>query len=115
VLLKSARESVTAPVATPNEPGRRALWPARHLIPPAVALLASWAMFAVRSGYRFGRLFDPAVWARWDSGEYLLLARHGYFAVWHCGPPRVSVHMPPGNYLCGTVQWFPGTRCSSGR
>jgi hypothetical protein len=65
-------------------------------------------MIAIRSPYSGLRLFDPASYGRWDTGQYLRIARTGYEAVWHCGARYLPPHLPPGNYLCGTIGWFPG-------
>jgi len=94
------------------EPGIGAppLWRrcAAALVPPLVALIAAWTMIAIRSPYRGLRLFDPVSYGRWDTGHYLQIARDGYNAVWHCGGIHLQPHLPPGNYLCGTIGWFPG-------
>ncbi|MDT4892380.1 MAG: hypothetical protein QOE97_1415, partial [Pseudonocardiales bacterium] len=79
----------------------------RVLVPPAVAWLAALAVFAVRSGGGL-HLFRVRTWARWDSTWYLTIAQHGYSAKWHCGGHSIPPHLKPGNYLCGTVQWFAG-------
>ena len=81
---------------------------AAELGPPLVALVAAWAMIAIRSPYSGVRLFDPGSYGRWDTGQYLRIARTGYEAVWHCGARYLPPHLPPGNYLCGTIGWFPG-------
>ena len=81
---------------------------AAALVPPLVALLAAWAVIAIRSPYSGLHLFDPASYGRWDSGHYLHIARSGYEAVWHCDERFLPQHLPPGNYLCGTIGWFPG-------
>ncbi len=77
-------------------------------LPPLVALVAGWSLLAYRSGYHGGALFRPSSYGRWDSGHYLRIARDGYVAVWHCGGHSLPPHLPPGNYLCGTIGWFPG-------
>jgi hypothetical protein len=78
------------------------------LVPPLVALVVAWATIAVRSPYRGWRLLDPSSYGRWDTGHYLHIARSGYAAVWHCGASHLPGNLPPGNYLCGTIGWFPG-------
>ena len=92
-----------------EEPGveARPLWrrSVEGLVPPLVALVAGWALIAVRSSYHGWRLLDPLSYARWDSGIYLHIARNGYFAV-SC--TQHTSQAPPGTYLCGTVSWFPG-------
>ena len=77
------------------------------LWPPLVALLAAWAMIAYRSTYGGARLFSPSTYARWDSGHYLHIARTGYYSV-TCDPSRLPKELPPGDYLCGNIGWFPG-------
>lgn len=76
--------------------------------PPLLALVVAWAMIVLRSGYHGARLFAPSSFARWDSGQYLRIANHGYTAIWHCGRSHLPANLPPGNYLCGTIGWFPG-------
>jgi hypothetical protein len=71
-------------------------------------LLTAWVIFAIQAGAGLGGAFHPATWSRYDSGWYLSIARYGYSANWHCGGHSIPPHLPPGNYLCGTVQWFPG-------
>jgi hypothetical protein len=65
-------------------------------------------MIAIRSPYRGWRLLDPSSYGRWDTGQYLRIARSGYVAVWHCPSNYLPANLPPGNYLCGTIGWFPG-------
>jgi hypothetical protein len=82
---------------------------AAALVPPLVALVAAWAVIAIRSPYSGLHLFDPASYGRWDSGHYLHIARSGYDAIWHCQWRSLPAGLPPdGNYLCGTIGWFPG-------
>jgi hypothetical protein len=81
---------------------------AAALIPPFVALALAWGMIAIRSPYRGWRLLDPSSYGRWDTGHYLHIARSGYVAVWHCPSNYLPANLPPGNYLCGTIGWFPG-------
>jgi hypothetical protein len=76
--------------------------------PPLVALAAAWGFLAYRSPYGGLRLFNPASFARWDSGQYLRIARIGYTAEWNCVGAHLPAHMPPGEYLCGDAGWFPG-------
>lgn len=46
-------------------------------------------------------MFDPATFNRWDAGQYLKIAQHGYRASTHCS-------IAPTVHLCGNVTWFPG-------
>jgi hypothetical protein len=73
-----------------------------------VALALAWGVIAIRSPYRGWRLLDPSSYGRWDTGQYLRIARSGYVAVWHCPSNYLPANLPPGNYLCGTIGWFPG-------
>lgn len=82
-------------------------WSPSNLVPPGAVVIATWAMFVIRSRVGIARAFDPSTWYRYDSTWYMAIARHGY-AVWHCAPNAIPPHLPPGNYLCGTVEWFPG-------
>src|SRR5262249_41908429 len=54
------------------------------------------------------RMVDPSRYGRWDTGQYLHIARSGYIAVWHCPARVLPALLPPGDYLCGTIGWFPG-------
>jgi hypothetical protein len=78
------------------------------LLPPLVALVVAWVTIAIRPRPHGWRMFDPTRYARWDSGQYLHIARTGYNAAWHCPTHVLPAHLPPGNYLCGTIGWFPG-------
>jgi hypothetical protein len=78
------------------------------LVPPLVALLSAWAVIAWRSPYRGWRLLAPSSYNRWDTGQYLGIARSGYNAAWHCPAQVLPRGLPPGNYLCGKIGWFPG-------
>jgi hypothetical protein len=81
---------------------------AAALVPPLVAQALAWGLIAIRSPYSGWRLFEAPTYGRWDTGQYLRVARSGYVAVWHCGGHSLPAHLPPGNYLCGTIGWFPG-------
>ena len=78
------------------------------LVPPLVALVVAWATIAWRSPYRGWSLLAPSSYNRWDTGQYLGIARHGYNAAWHCPAQVLPRGLPPGNYLCGKIGWFPG-------
>jgi hypothetical protein len=65
-------------------------------------------MFAVRASAGLAGAFDSVTWRRYDSSWYLIIAQNGYNAKWHCGGHSIPPHLPPDNYLCGTIQWFPG-------
>ena len=89
------------------EPGRRSRWPAtatRLAAPPVLAWLAANALYwaaADRAGYDF---FLVRTHARWDSGNYLKIAGHGY-SLAHC-VPKVGNPFTAADW-CGTVGWFP--------
>jgi len=76
--------------------------------PPFIAMAVAWATIAYRSPYSGSDLFSPSSFARWDSGQYIRIARLGYHASWNCHAKMLPVHMPPGDYLCGNTGWFPG-------
>jgi hypothetical protein len=75
--------------------------------PPLVALLSGWSLLAYRSGKRGEELFLPSTWARWDSWQYLSIARGGY-TVKLCPKGYVSADPSRADYLCGNAGWFPG-------
>ena len=85
---------------------RRPRWAraATSLIPPVVAWLAAnvlyWAA-ADRGGYDY---LLVRTHARWDSGNYLNIARRGY-ALTHCAPTATSPFTTAD--WCGTAGWFP--------
>jgi hypothetical protein len=58
---------------------------------------------ATRNGWDY---LSPATHIRWDSNQYLRIARQGYFAQ-PCGPDFPGAHFRPTD-LCGNVNWFPG-------
>jgi hypothetical protein len=78
------------------------------LVPPLVALLVAWATIALRPRPHGWHMFDPSRYGRWDTGQYLGIARTGYNAAWHCPVQALPRGLPPGNYLCGKIGWFPG-------
>ena len=100
----------TAPEAAASSvdsrPRWRRYWDA--LGPPFVALLGAWALIAWRSPYRGWSLLASSSYNRWDTGQYLGIARTGYNAAWHCPVQALPRGLPPGNYLCGKIGWFPG-------
>jgi hypothetical protein len=50
----------------------------------------------------------PAAWARWDSLNYLEIARHGT-TFGRCDSPRFAGFFNPyGQTWCGTAGWLPG-------
>ena len=87
--------------------GRRGRWPAtatRLAVPPVLAWLAANALYwaaADGAGYDF---FLVRTHARWDSGNYLKIAGHGY-SLAHC-VPKVGNPFTAADW-CGTVGWFP--------
>ena len=92
----------------PERAGSRAWWlRPEAFVPPLVALVLGWALDAWR--HSWSHVFSPATYSRWDSGWYLIIARHGYYAE-PCPPPLVpsNAPFPPSHYLCGSVGWFPG-------
>jgi hypothetical protein len=76
--------------------------------PAFIAMAVAWATIAYRSPYSGWDLFAPRSFARWDSGQYIRIARLGYHASWNCHAKTLPLHMPPGDYLCGNTGWFPG-------
>lgn len=97
-----------APASDP--PARRPGWHrfGAATVPPLIALLAGWALLAIRSKQHGTALFNASTWARWDSGQYVRLARIGYFGSYHCKSGQVPPHHPPGPLFCGNTGWFPG-------
>src|SRR5262249_49788135 len=93
-----------------SRPAGRPLWrrAAGAWLPPLVALAAGWSLLAYRSPYHGRALFRPSSWGRWDTGHYMQIATHGYYATWQCTKGQLPPHLPPGRWLCGSVGWFPG-------
>ena len=83
-------------------------WLLANAVPPLVVLVAWFGFFKWRSGLSLHQLFLPPSWEGYDGYWYLYIARHGYTAIWHCSGSALPPHLPPGNYLCGSVGWFPG-------
>jgi hypothetical protein len=95
---------VTAPAIA--SVGQRSRWPraATLLVPPVLAWLGANALFwaaADRQGFDY---LLVRTHARWDSGNYLNIARHGYTLA-HCVPRPISPFTSVE--WCGTVGWFP--------
>jgi len=84
---------------------RRPRWAraATSLIPPVMAWLAANVLYwaADRGGYDY---LLVRTHARWDSGNYLNIARRGY-ALTHCAPTATSPFTTAD--WCGTAGWFP--------
>ncbi|HEY6749217.1 MAG TPA: hypothetical protein VI357_26310 [Mycobacteriales bacterium] len=95
---------------TPAAPVRTPWWRrfTAATVPPLVALVAGWLLLAYRTGRRDEALLRPSQWGRWDTGQYLKIARSGYEVTWQCSPRSIPPHAPPGHYLCGNAGWFPG-------
>ncbi|HKQ01826.1 MAG TPA: hypothetical protein VJ735_16000, partial [Actinomycetes bacterium] len=77
---------------------------ANLLAPPMLAWLAANALYwaaADRAGFDY---LLVRTHARWDSGNYLNIARHGYTLA-HCVPRPTSPFSAAD--WCGTVGWFP--------
>jgi hypothetical protein len=71
------------------------------LVPPLLALLAGWSLLASRAPKGWASALNPKTFNRWDAGQYLSIAKHGYRASTHC-------NISPTVHLCGNVTWFPG-------
>jgi hypothetical protein len=69
--------------------------------PPFVALVAGWSLIASRAPKGWTSALDPKTFDRWDAGQYLSIAKHGYRASTHCT-------IAPTVHLCGNITWFPG-------
>jgi hypothetical protein len=87
-----------APTPLPETERRNAL---ATFGPPFIALLAGWCLIASRAPKGWTSVFNPATFNRWDAGQYLSIAKHGYRASTHCT-------LAPTVHLCGNVTWFPG-------
>jgi hypothetical protein len=74
------------------------------VVPPLLAwLLANACYWAAADRGGFDYLL-VRTHARWDSGNYLNIARRGYTLA-HC-TPRVGSPFTPAAW-CGTAGWFP--------
>ena len=92
--------------ALPAAAGRRSRWPrvATLVVPPLAAWLGANALYwaaADRGGFDY---LLVRTHARWDSGNYLHIAGHGYTLA-HC-VPRAGSPFGPADW-CGTAGWFP--------
>jgi hypothetical protein len=73
-------------------------------VPPALAWLVAHGLYwtaADRDGFDY---LLASTHARWDSGQYLNIARHGY-VLQHCLPKPGSPFTPAD--WCGSAGWFP--------
>jgi hypothetical protein len=73
----------------------------RKLLVPLAAFLAARVLFAVAAKEAGYAPFAPVLWQRWDSGQYLSIARQGYDLV-ECS--RIG-YAPNG--WCGNSGWMP--------
>ena len=87
-----------APTLPPETEKRHAL---TTFGPPFIALLAGWSLIASRAPKGWTSVFNPKTFNRWDAGQYLSIAKHGYRASTHC-------NISPTVHLCGNITWFPG-------
>jgi hypothetical protein len=74
------------------------------LLPPALAWLAAQAFYWAAADHGGFDYFLVRTHARWDSGHYLNIARHGY-TLYHC-VPGPTIPFTPADW-CGTAGWFP--------
>lgn len=75
-------------------------------LPPLLAFILSWLMIEA-STWHLSQTMNVKVWewinlARWDSGQYLLIAKKGYDLL-PCGERYEDLEG-----WCGTAGWFPG-------
>lgn len=80
--------------------GNRAL----NGLPPLVAFICGLLLIASREPHGFASVVDPATFTRWDSGQYIAIAGHGYFIRPHC----INGHYAAGPHACGDLAWFAG-------
>jgi hypothetical protein len=86
------------------EPAARRL--AGWLLPPLLAFLLAHAVM-MAAAYAIGtgtaQYLNPSLHVRWDSGQYLNIAKSGYTFA-HCNPHRVAFKATD---WCGSAGWFP--------
>jgi hypothetical protein len=73
----------------------------RKILPPLAAFLAVRALLSVAAAHAHFRPFDAGAWKRWDSGQYLSIARRGYDLV-ECS--RIGF---AASGWCGNAGWMP--------
>ena len=83
-------------------PGRRQA--AALVVPPVLAWLAGHALYWAAAAHNGFNYFLVRTHARWDSGNYLNIARHGYTLL-RCVPKPTSPFTAAD--WCGTAGWFP--------
>src|SRR6266540_3894625 len=83
-------------------PGRRQA--AALVVPPVLAWLAGHALYWAAAAHNGFDHFLVRTHARWDSGNYLNIARHGYTLL-RCVPKPTSPFTAAD--WCGTAGWFP--------
>lgn len=67
-----------------------------------------WLLPASRAPGGWSAAFNPTSWARYDSGQYARIARHGYLMSTRCTAASFPKTALPGRRLCGNVTWFAG-------
>jgi len=75
---------------------------ARALAPPLLAFLAARALLVVAALTAKFAPLDPSSYQRWDSDQYLSIARRGYYLI-ECAR---TGYLPYG--WCGNTGWMPG-------
>lgn len=73
-------------------------------VPPLVAWIAGAALLCAAAAATGHDPFAASTWARWDSGYYEGIARHGY-ELHVCRPGE---GLNERAHWCGNTAWFPG-------
>lgn len=75
-----------------------------NVLPPLIAFISGLLMMASREPHGFASVFNPDIFARWDAGQYIAIAGHGYFSRPHC----IDGHYTSGPHACSDLDWFAG-------
>jgi hypothetical protein len=73
-------------------------------LPPLIAFICGLLLIASQEPHGFASVVNPATFARWDAGQYIAIASHGYFMRPHC----INGHNATGPHACSDLGWFAG-------
>src|SRR3974390_1399916 len=78
---------------------------------PLIAFICRWLMMPRRVPHGFAGIIPPSTFIRFDSGQYLLIARHGYLLLFHCHGTAADTRLwqnttLPGLHVGANSPWF---------
>ncbi len=99
------------PASPPGDAGRPNASVGTGLVLTAIAWLVSREVVAITwAPARTPLEFNPYLWARWDSINYLAIAQHGrsFGRCGSAGEPATALSRATHQTWCGTAGWLPG-------